>query len=74
MAALVVIFGACGSFFFGVFDKSQTHSPGSLFDPAVLFGNVAHFLQQTIYVITSGATPTGVPYRNIYLTGLLTTI
>jgi His/Glu/Gln/Arg/opine family amino acid ABC transporter permease subunit len=74
MAALVVIFGACGSFFLGVFDKSQTHSPGSLFDPAVLFGNVAHFLQQTIYVITSGATPTGVPYRNIYLTGLLTTI
>jgi His/Glu/Gln/Arg/opine family amino acid ABC transporter permease subunit len=74
MLALVLIFGACGSFFLGVFDKSQTHSPSSLFDPGVLFGNVAHFLQQTIYVITQGATKSGQLYRNIYFNGLLTTI
>jgi glutamine transport system permease protein len=74
MLALVLIFGACGSFFLGVFDKSQTHSLGNLFDPGVLFGNVAHFLQQTVYVITQGATKAGQSYRGIYLTGFLTTI
>jgi glutamine transport system permease protein len=74
MVALVVIFGACGSFFLGVFDKSQTHSPGSLFDPGVLIGNVVHFLQQTIQVITTGKTTAGEPYRTVFLTGLLTTI
>src|SRR6516164_9647375 len=72
MLALVLIFGACGSFFLGVFDKSQTHSSSSLFDPGVLFGNVVHFLQQTIYVITQGATKSGQLYRNIYFNGLLT--
>jgi glutamine transport system permease protein len=74
MLALVLIFGACGSFFLAVFDKSQTFSKGSLFDPGVIFGNVAHFLQQTVYVITQGVTKSGQPYRNVYLTGLLTTI
>ncbi len=50
MLALVLIFGACGSFFLAVFDKSQTFSKGSLFDPGVIFGNVTHFLQQTVYM------------------------
>jgi His/Glu/Gln/Arg/opine family amino acid ABC transporter permease subunit len=72
--ALVLIFGACGSFFLGVFDKQQTQSPGSLFDPSVLVGNVAHFIQQTISVITAGKTAAGEPYRTIYFNGLLTTI
>ena len=74
MLALVVIFGACGSFFLAVFDKSQTFSKGSLFDPGVLFANVTHFLQQTLYVITQGVTKSGQPYRNVYFNGLLTTI
>ncbi len=74
MLALVLIFGACGSFFLAVFDKSQTFSKGSLFDPGVLFGNVTHFLQQTLYVITQGVTKSGQPYRNVYFNGLLTTI
>ena len=74
MLALVLIFGACGSFFLAVFDKSQTFSKGSLFDPGVLFANVTHFLQQTVYVITQGVTKSGQPYRNVYFNGLLTTI
>jgi len=74
MLALVVIFGACGSFFLAVFDKSQTFSKGSLFDPGVLFANVTHFLQQTVYVFTQGVTKSGQPYRNVYFNGLLTTI
>ena len=74
MLALVLIFGACGSFFLAVFDKSQTFSKGSLFDPGVLFANVTHFLQQTLYVITQGVTKSGQPYRNVYFNGLLTTI
>ena len=74
MLALVVIFGACGSFFLAVFDKSQTFSKGSLFDPGVIFGNVTHFLQQTVYVLTQGVTKSGQPYRNVYFNGLLTTI
>jgi His/Glu/Gln/Arg/opine family amino acid ABC transporter permease subunit len=72
--ALVLIFGACASYFLAVFDKQQTHSSGSLFDPGVLFGNVLHFIQQTIKVITTGVTPTGIPYHTLYVTGLLTTI
>ena len=75
MAALVLIFGACGSLFLGAFDKSQTNLPGNLFDPGVLFGNVTHFLQQTIFVITEGKKASnGEPYWHVYLTGLLTTI
>lgn len=74
MLALVLILGACGSFFLAVFDKSQTFSKGSLFDPGVIFGNVTHFLQQTVYVLTQGTTKSGQPYRNVYLNGLLTTI
>jgi His/Glu/Gln/Arg/opine family amino acid ABC transporter permease subunit len=74
MLALVLIFGACGSFFLAVFDKSQTFSKGSLFDPGVIFGNVTHFIQQTAYVLTQGVTKSGQPYRNVYFNGLLTTI
>jgi His/Glu/Gln/Arg/opine family amino acid ABC transporter permease subunit len=74
MLALVLIFGVCGSFFLAVFDKAQTFSKGSLFDPGVIFGNVTHFLQQTFYVLTQGATKSGQPYRNVYFNGLLTTI
>ena len=74
MLALVLIFGACGSFFLAVFDKSQTFSKGSLFDPGVIIANVTHFLQQTLYVVTQGTTQSGQPYRNVYFNGLLTTI
>jgi glutamine transport system permease protein len=75
MLALVLIFGACGSLFLGAFDKSQANSPGSLFDPGVLFGNVIHFLQQTVQIIVEGKKASnGEPYRNVFLTGLLTTI
>jgi His/Glu/Gln/Arg/opine family amino acid ABC transporter permease subunit len=75
MLALVFIFGACSSLFLGAFDKSQTNSPGGLFDPGVLFGNVTHFLQQIFQIITTGKKASnGEPYWHVYLFGLLTTI
>ncbi|HEY7092921.1 MAG TPA: amino acid ABC transporter permease [Ktedonobacterales bacterium] len=75
MAALVLIFGACGSLFLGALDKSQSNSAGSLFDPGVLFGNVTHFLQQTVQIILEGKKASnGEPYRNVFLMGFLTTI
>jgi len=75
MLALVLIFGACGSILLGAFDKSQINSAGSLFDPGVLFGNVTHFLQQTVQIITIGKKASnGEPYWHVYLNGLLTTI
>jgi His/Glu/Gln/Arg/opine family amino acid ABC transporter permease subunit len=75
MLALVLIFGACSSLFLGAFDKSQTNSPGSLINPGVLFGNVTHFLQQTVQIIVEGKKASnGEPYWHVYLFGLLTTI
>ena len=74
VAALVLIFGACGSLTLGAFDKAQTSSPGSLLDPSVLAGNVWHFLQETLRTVTTATTRNNVPLRNFFLQGLGLTV
>lgn len=74
VAVLVIVFGACGSLTVGAFDKVQTHTPGSLFDPSTLVGNVWHFVQETLRVVTTATDRNGVPLRNYFLSGLALTI
>jgi His/Glu/Gln/Arg/opine family amino acid ABC transporter permease subunit len=74
VAVLVIVFGACGSLTLGALDKVNTRTPGSLLDPSVLVGNVWHFLQETLRILTTATTPNGVPLRNYFLSGLALTI
>ncbi len=74
VAVLVIVFGACGSLTLGAFDKVQTHTTGSLLDPSALIGNVWHFLQETLRVVTTATDRNGVPLRNYFLSGLALTI
>ena len=74
VAALVLIFGACGSLTVGALDKVQTHTPGSLLDPTVLTGNVWHFLQETLRSVTTATDRNNVPLRNYFLQGLGLTV
>ena len=74
VAALALIFGACGSLTLGALDKVQTHSVGSLLDPSVLAGNVWHFLQETARTITTATDRNNVPLRNYFLQGLGLTV
>jgi His/Glu/Gln/Arg/opine family amino acid ABC transporter permease subunit len=71
---LVLVFGACGSLTLGALDKVQTRTTGSLLDPGVLLSGVWHFLQTTVQILTTATTPTGVPLRNFFLSGLALTI
>jgi His/Glu/Gln/Arg/opine family amino acid ABC transporter permease subunit len=74
VAVLVIVFGACGSLTLGAFDKTQTHTPGSLLDPSVLAGNVGHFLQETLGAITTATDRNGIPLHNYFLSGLALTV
>ncbi len=74
VAVLVIVFGACGSLTLGAMDKAYFHTSGSLLDPSVLIGNVWHFLEETIRILTTATTPNGVPLRNYFLAGLALTI
>ena len=74
VAVLVLVFGACGSLTLGALDKVNTRTTGSLLDPSVLVGNVWHFLQETLRILTTATTPNGVPLRNYFLSGLALTI
>lgn len=74
VAILVLVFGACGSLTLGAFDKAQTSSPGSLLDPSVLAGNVWHFLQETLRIITTATDRNNVPLRIYFLQGLGLTV
>jgi polar amino acid transport system permease protein len=74
VAALALIFGACGSLTLGAFDKVQTHSAGSLLDPTVLAGNVWHFLQETGRTVTTATDRNNIPLRNYFLQGLGLTV
>ena len=74
VAVLVIVFGACGSLTLGALDQVKTGSPGSLLDPGVLIGNVWHFLQETLRILTTATTPNGVPLRSYFLSGLALTI
>ena len=74
VAAMVLIFGSCGSLTLGAFDKVQTHTSGSLLDPSVLVANVSHFLQETLRTVTTATDRNGVPLRNYFLLGLGLTI
>jgi glutamine transport system permease protein len=72
--ALVLIFGSCGSLTLGAIDKTYFHTPGSLFNPSVLAGNVWHFLQETLRTITTATDRNNVPLRTYFLSGLALTI
>jgi len=74
VAALVLVFGTCGSLIFGAFDKQQTNSTASLYDPGSLAHFVAHFVQQLWFVITIGQDHFGTPFHNYFLAGVAITI
>ena len=74
VVALVLIFGSCGSLTLGALDKVQTQSPGSLFNPVTLMGNVWHFLQETLRTVTTATDRNSVPLRNYFLSGLGLTV
>jgi glutamine transport system permease protein len=74
VAALVLVFGACGSLTLGAFDKAQTQSSAPLFNFGNLFHFVTHFLQQLWFVITIGADHAGTPFHNYFLAGVAVTI
>jgi len=74
VAVLVIVFGACGSLTLGALDKVQTRTTGNLLDPGVLIGNVWHFLQTTVQILTTATTRNGVPLRNYFLSGVALTI
>lgn len=74
VAALVLVFGACGSLTIGAFDKAQTLSNAPLFDLGNLVHFVTHFIQQLWFVITAGQDHAGTPYHNYFLAGVAVTI
>lgn len=74
VAALVLVFGTCGSLLFGAFDKAQTLSAAPLLDPGNLAHYVGHFIQQLGFVISTGTDKLGVPYHNYFLLGVAVTI
>jgi His/Glu/Gln/Arg/opine family amino acid ABC transporter permease subunit len=74
VVVLVLIFGACGSLTLGALDKVQTHTTGSLLNPAALFSNVGHFLEETLRIVTTGTDRNGIPLRSYFLSGLALTI
>lgn len=74
VVVLVLIFGACGSLTLGALDKAQTHTTGSLLDPSALAGNVGHFLEETLRIVTTGTDRNGIPLRSYFLSGLALTI
>lgn len=71
---LVLIFGGCSSLMLGAMDLEQAQEKANLFDPAVLFPHVAHFFQQTWYVLTIYTDRTGDPLHNYFLRGVGLTI
>lgn len=71
--ALVLVFGACGSFGLGALDKAQTHVPGDLTNLGYLFQRVGHFLQVLVSIPTA-TTNSGIPLRNYFLLGLALTV
>lgn len=74
VAALVLVFGTCGSLTLGAFDKQQTLSAAPLLNPGNLFHFVGHFISQLWFVITVGHDHAGTPYHNYFLSGVATTI
>ena len=74
VAAIVLVFGACGSLTLGAFDKAQSLSSAPLFDLGNLAHFVAHFFQQLWVVITTGHDNAGTPYHNYFLAGVAVTI
>ena len=74
VAAIVLVFGACGSLALGAFDKQQTASSAPLFNPGNLFHFNTHFLQQFVFVVTVGHDHAGTPFHNYFLAGLAVTI
>jgi len=74
VVVLVLIFGGCSSLMLGAMDLEQAQAKANLFDPAVLFPHVAHFFQQTWYVLTIYTDRTGDPLHNYFLRGVGLTI
>ncbi|HLZ25120.1 MAG TPA: amino acid ABC transporter permease [Ktedonobacterales bacterium] len=74
VAALVLVFGTCGSLTLGAFDKAQSLSSAPLFNLGNLFHFVTHFLQQLVTVITIGHDNAGTPFHNYFLAGVAVTI
>lgn len=73
-AALVLVFGTCGSLTLGAFDKQQTNASAPLFNLGNLFQYVTHFLQQLVFVVTVAHDHAGTPFHNYFLAGLAVTI
>lgn len=71
---MVLVFGSCGSLTLGAFDKQQTQSRASLFNPSTLFHFDLHFLADFIGVLTTYTDHAGIPFHNYFLFGVGTTI
>lgn len=74
VAAMVAVFGGCGSLALAAFDKQQTQSQTPLFNPSALFHFTLHFITGFIGVLTTYTDHTGTPFRNYFLLGVGSTI
>lgn len=82
VAALIVIFGGLGSLLLGALDVTQQAQreglqvlqQTNLFNPAQLFPHVAHFIGETIGVLTIYTDKFGTPFRVYFLQGVGLTI
>jgi His/Glu/Gln/Arg/opine family amino acid ABC transporter permease subunit len=74
VAAIVLVFGACGSIGLGALDKAQTFGAAPLTNLGALFGYVGHFFQVQVGILTTATDIAGTPYRNYFIIGLGRTI
>ncbi|MGZ3582142.1 MAG: amino acid ABC transporter permease [Ktedonobacterales bacterium] len=74
VAAMVVVFGSCGSLALGAFDKEQTQSQAPLFNLTTLLHFNLHFFTDFVGVLTTYTDHAGAPFHNYFLFGVGTTI
>lgn len=70
---LVLIVG-CASLVLGAFDKSQTDGQAGLLNLGALLHYNAHFLQQTVGILTTARDSAGTPFRTYLFIGFGTTL